>query len=478
MPRKVREQLLGEVALRAGLVTRPQLEECLALQERRRDQGKKVPRIGELLAHKGYLSRPQVKALLQGKYARQGGRFGEIAVRLQLVDAGAVEAALAEQARLADAGERHLALGQILRDRGQLEVHHVRAVLQAQGKTVARCRHCRKKFTIKDFRPGRVRCKRCGRLLVEEPVADRDAPEGDAAPAEEGTDIVTRPADRRRLRRGEDVQGYRIRELLGEDMTGSLYRAREKGGRVVTFKLLDSESLHSPKVLKAFLAVAQKSASLNHPAIKRLFAVGKAGEHYFVAMEYVEGDSLRQVLSRAQKLPVPMVLKVATQVLDALIHAAEKGLIHRDLRPSNVLIAEGGQVKVSGFGVPVDLGGNLRLFARGKRDSACYLAPELVVDGAEVDSRADIFGLGCLLYHLLSGRPPLRGRSPVDVMLYMSERGIRPLRKAAEAKIPPELARVVTQMIQLEPGDRYQSLYQLERELQVIAADYPELDIG
>ena len=174
-------------------------------------------------------------------------------------------------------------------------------------------------------------------------------------------------------------------------------------------------------------------------------------------------------------MPVPMGLKVGVKVVDALIHAAGREVLHRDIRPSNILVSQEGQIKVSGFGVPVDLGGNLRLFARDKRESACYMAPELVVE-AEVDSRADIFGLGCTLYHLLSGRPPLKGRSPVDVLMRMCEKGIPRLRTLAP-KVPQSLERVIAQMIELEPDDRYQSLYQLERELQVVGSDVPGLDL-
>lgn len=470
----VREVLLGELAVRAGLVTREQLATCLAYQEKRRVKEQKVPRIGEVLAHKKFLSREQVTALLAGKYNRQRGLFGEIAVRLGLVSADAVERALRRQKKERKAGRRPPQIGQILRAEKRIRTHHILAILRAQGRTVALCLHCKKQFTVQDFEPGRFRCKRCQALLVEQKPG-RSARAAAPAAADD-VDIAT-PRKRRRLPPGAVVRGYRIEALLGEDMTGSLYRARdEQKDRLASFKVLDSEWLADPRTLKAFLVGAQKSAALNHPAIKRLFAVGKEDDYYFVAMEYVAGDSLRQVLQRARKLPVPMVIKVAMQVVDALIHAASRDLIHKDVRPSNILVAENGQVKVSGFGVPVDLGGNLRLFARDRRESACYLAPELVVDGARVDSRADIFGLGATLYHLLSGRPPLHGRSPVDVLLRLGEKGIPPLRQIVP-KAPPDLDRLISRMIELEPGDRHQSLYQLERELEVIGSSIPGLDV-
>ncbi len=479
MAKKVVERLLGEVAIRAGLLTRARLEECLALQERRRGKtsanAKKVPRIGEILAHKGYLTRAQVTALLAGKYARRRARFGEIAVRQGAAQVAQVEAAAKEQRRRRRAGEPALAIGQILRDQGALTAEAVRKVLAAQGKSVARCGTCRLKLTIQDFVPGVSRCKRCDAVLVPERAAGAARA---ATVAREGADVVTRPKHQRRLAKGERIEGYEIQALLGFDVTGGLYRATELArGRTVAFKLLDPGVVKSKAALKELLALAQKSAELAHPAIKKLYAVGRAGEHGYLAMEYVQGDSLRQVLARAGKLPVPMVIKVATQLVDGLIHAAGRGLVHGDIRPANLIVDATGQLKISGFGVPVDKGGNLRLFAQDRRDGgACYLAPELVVSGAVVDSRADVFGLGCTLYHLLSGRPPLRGRSPVDVLLQMSEGGIPPLRKLAP-KAPPELLRIITQMVELEPIDRYQSLYQLERELQVVASGIPGLEV-
>jgi len=470
--KRVKERMLGELAIKAEFITREQLDACLEYQENCRAKKKKVPRIGEILAHKDFLSKKQLAALLSGKFSRQRGKFGEIAVRLGFLPRDQLKLALELQQSQQREGEQTQLIGQILRDKQQIRSHQIKAVLAAQGKTIARCLHCKKRFTIQDFQAGRFRCNRCQALLVKHTAAKT----AEAATPDDGDVVIATPRRHIRLKKGQRIHDYKILGLLGKDMTGSLYRAVDvPRDRPLTFKVLDSDWLSDRVALKSFLVGAQKSAGLSHPNIKRLYAAGKAEDFYFVAMEYIQGDSLRQVLRRAKKVPVPMAIKVVVKVVDALIHAAGRDLIHRDIRPSNILVAQDGQIKVSGFGVPVDLGGNLRLFAREKRGSACYMAPELVVE-AEVDSRADIFGLGCTLYHLLSGRSPLRGRSPVDVLMRMCEKGIPPLRKLAP-NVPEDLERVITQMIQLEPDDRYQSLYQLERELQVIGADVPGLDL-
>ncbi len=467
--KKVKERLLGELAIRAEFITREQLDECLEYQERCRAADKKVPRIGEILAHKEYLTRKQVAALLSGKFNRQRGKFGEIAVRLGFVSREKLQAALEEQ----KAGAHPKLIGQLLRSQNLMRSHQIKAVLAAQGKTIVRCLHCKKRYTIRDFQPGRFRCKRCQALLVKH----KGAKTAEAEPVPEGDVVIMSPRKRIYLSKGTLIHDYKILGLLGKDMTGSLYRALDTmRERQVTFKVLDSEWLSDPVALKAFLVGAQKSAALAHPNIKRLYAVGKAEEFYFVAMEYIEGDSLRQVLRRAKKLPVPMALKVGLKVVDALIHAATREVIHRDIRPSNIIISQSAEIKICSFGVPADLGGNLRLFARDKRGAACYMAPELVVSETEVDSRADIFGLGCTLYHLLSGRPPLKGRSPVDVLMRMCNKGIPRLRGLAP-KVPAQLEQLIAQMIELEPDDRYQSLYQLERELQVVGSEVPGLDL-
>lgn len=484
--RRVKEALLAEVALRAGIVSREQVALC---QAKRREGDERS--VGELLVSMRYLTSAQLEALRAGRYRRQRGRFGEIAYRMALVDRDAVKAALKRQRERKRAGEPHLAVGQLLRDAGAISKHQVRAVLSAQGKTVCRCQSCRLKFTITDFSAG-DRCRKCDGELTPVKVRQRptqppepseapdvpDPEDDDDSPTDDAPEELFAPRRRRALTKGTDVRGYVIRESLGSDMTGALYRARElSSGRLVSLKVLDAEALATEASRRQFLAQAAKAARLQHASIKRLEAVGKLNDgRVFVVMEYVAGDSLRQLLRRARRLPAPTVVMIGCRLTDALIHASDRGLVHRDLRPSNVVLTESGDVRLAGFGVPVDLGGNLRLFATGEQQAACYLAPELVVSDAIVDARADIFGLGCLLYHLLGGRPPLRGRAPVDVLLQMSERGIPPLRKLAP-DAPPELVQVITRMIELEPTDRYPSLYQLERELQAIAAGFPELSI-
>lgn len=151
----IKEVLFGRLATRGKFVTEEQIAECLALQDRYRTQGGPVPRLGEILAVKGYMSAEQVRAVLDGQHGRREGLFGEIAIRWRFLDRPALEEALDLQRQMDAAGKPRSRLGEVLVEHGRLHPHQVRAMLEAQGKKIVHCSGCNARFNVAHFRPER-----------------------------------------------------------------------------------------------------------------------------------------------------------------------------------------------------------------------------------------------------------------------------------------------------------------------------------
>ncbi len=260
------------------------------------------------------------------------------------------------------------------------------------------------------------------------------------------------------------VPGYDLVEEVGRGGMGVVYRAWHHGlGRWVALKTLTSAGRLEGKLRARLVAEASAIARLQHPGVVQIHEAGEADGLPFLALEFVEGDSLLRRLG-GRPLPAHEAAALVRAVALASHHAHERGIIHRDLKPANVLMAAGGTPKVTDFGLARHLRGDGGLTGTGEvLGTPNYMAPEQI-RGEEVGPAADIYGLGAILYECLSGRPPFHADSPVDTVLKALEQEPPPPRSVNPA-VPRDLETVCLKCLEKSPSRRYASAAALADEL-------------
>ena len=261
----------------------------------------------------------------------------------------------------------------------------------------------------------------------------------------------------RRFEGKEQIAGYRLLERLGGGAMGTVYKARQLSlDRDVAIKILSAELAQDPTFVARFEREAKAVARLNHANIISGIDVGDAdGVKYFV-MEYVDGSTVASLLRRGGPLDEERALLIAQQVCRALDHAYKNNLVHRDLKPDNVLITRDGIAKVCDLGLakledlPPSADGARRM---GTPD---YISPEQTRGDANVDIRSDLYGLGATLHHMLVGRPPFDGATPQAVMAKHLTELPTPVRKL-DATLSPLTEVIVLRLMQKRREDRYQT---------------------
>jgi streptogramin lyase len=266
---------------------------------------------------------------------------------------------------------------------------------------------------------------------------------------------------------GTELLGYRVDSAIGRGGMSVVYLAEDlRLRRRVALKLL-SPALAADEAFRVrFLEESQLAASLDHPNVVPIYEAGDAGDELYIAMRYVEGQDLKQLL-RDGALPPERALRICAQVADALDFAHARGLVHRDVKPSNVLLDPKEHVYLADFGLTKRVG-ETRTAEPGLFGTIDYIAPEQI-RGEEVDGRADVYALGCLLYECLDGAPPLR-RGSDAATLYAHLEETPPALPGLEQVLPRALAK--------DPADRYQTCGELidaAREALGIAKPRPNL---
>ena len=275
---------------------------------------------------------------------------------------------------------------------------------------------------------------------------------------------------------GTTLSHYRVLELLGRGGMGEVYAAEDlKLRRRVALKVLPAEMAASPERRRRFEREAQAVAALNHPGIVTIYSVEHEGGTSFLTMELVEGRTLEQAVP-AGGLPIGDFLRIAIQLADALHAAHDRGILHRDLKPGNVMVTKDGRVKVLDFGLAklADAAPAAALSVHGPLTTSSgqivgtlsYMAPEQA-EGRTVDHRADIFGLGVLLYELAAGIRPFGGESNVAVLTALLRDTPRPISEMRR-DLPQALAPIVQRCLEKDAAQRYQSAADLRKDLEAL----------
>ena len=213
---------------------------------------------------------------------------------------------------------------------------------------------------------------------------------------------------------GEKLGSFRIESVLGSGAMGVVYRGtNEKNGRAAAVKVVSSEFAQGGKIRDRFEREAEILQQFRHPNIVRFLAVGRFRGTSYIAMEYVQGDTLEKMLQERGHLPWREVVELGIQVCDALHYAHEHGVVHRDLKPSNLMVTADGKIKLTDFGIAKDLDATA-LTATGRTlGTAAYMSPEQIRGTPAVSHKTDLYALGVVLYQMLVGKTPFEGNTPV-----------------------------------------------------------------
>jgi tetratricopeptide (TPR) repeat protein len=256
---------------------------------------------------------------------------------------------------------------------------------------------------------------------------------------------------------------YRVLCLLGRGGMGTVYLAEHRHmARLVALKVIKPSLLEDGVAVQRFQQEVRTVARLCHPNIVQADDADQAGELHFLVMEYIEGQSLHEYVEAHGPLPAAEACDYARQAALGLQHAHERGLTHRDVKPHNLMRTPAGQIKILDFGLAGVAGErgapSAALTGAGTAlGTADYMAPEQARDAHAVDIRADVYSLGCTLYHLLVGHPPFPGQgTPVEKMLRHATGQPMPLRRL-RADLPAALEAIVARMLARDPADRYQT---------------------
>ena len=253
---------------------------------------------------------------------------------------------------------------------------------------------------------------------------------------------------------GTELGGYRVLEALGRGGTSVVYRAEHvRLGRPAALKLL-SPGLGERDFRLRFLRESQLAASLDHPSIVPVYDAGEAEDGLlYIAMACIEGSDLKTLLAEEGRLPVRRALRIVGQIGSALDAAHARGLVHRDVKPANILVAEDDRAYLSDFGVVKELASNGTTRTGSFVGTIEYCAPEQI-EGRAVDGRADVYALACVLYECVTGAPPFHRPSEVAVLNAHLHAPPPKLSRAAP-RLPPALGTVIAKALSKSPLDRY-----------------------
>src|SRR5215467_8857359 len=260
---------------------------------------------------------------------------------------------------------------------------------------------------------------------------------------------------------------YVIERKLGSGGMADVYLAEDQElGRRVALKLLDDRHSSDEQFVERFRREAQSAAGLNHPSIVSVFDRGHAEGTYYIAMEFLDGRTLKELLIRNGPTPIPIAIDYARQILGALSFAHRHGIVHRDIKPHNIIVRPDGRLKVTDFGIARS-GASQMTEAGSIVGTAQYLSPEQA-RGARVDPRSDIYSLGIVLYEMLTGHVPFTGDTAVEIaMKHLSEVPEPPSKLRPD--VPHDLDAVVMRALAKDPEQRYGSAEEMDADLARVA---------
>jgi len=311
----------------------------------------------------------------------------------------------------------------------------------ASGDEIEDCRHARERMTEVGLRQ-----RSLSGIMIEKGMLSREQ---------------ARRIRREMARRGVHPRmgGYEVVAKIGEGGMGSVYRARQTSlGRTVALKVLSQSLVGDKTYLQRFFREARTAGNLNHPNIVQVFDFGKKGKHYFIAMEYVAGRTVDDVLGKDGRLDEAEALRILADAAAGLQYAHRHGVVHRDIKPANILLSKDGRAKLADLGIAKHKeSGDQSLTKSGVAiGTPWYMSPEQAQHGKHADPRSDIYSLGATLYHMVTGLPPYDGETPYQIIIkHVTE----PLPDPREHNpgLSDAVCGLIRKMMAKNPDERFQS---------------------
>ncbi|MDP7035272.1 MAG: protein kinase [Planctomycetota bacterium] len=425
--------LFGKTLLINDLATEAQIRECVVLQSDRAADGES-PFLGDLMVEKSFCSREDVDAVLRAQYKQELLRddldFKKEALARGWIGETVLEEALSHQRDCSVNEPSIQRLSDALIDRGHLSLHQALLIL--------------------------LHIKHQKRLEQSSPPPQPSSP--DTSPIEEGTHLE-----------GQVFDGYEIQSHIAAGGMGVVYKGEQLSlNREVAIKILSHRLSSNTKSIYQFIREAHAAARLSHGHIIRIFDLGQYRGLYYMVMEYVSGTNLRQRIEEQGPIPPIQAIHYTLQALSALQAGYAEGVVHKDIKPENLLVDEHGQIKVADYGLA-----RIEDYLETEKKPSIsgtvqYMSPEQV-NGEDLDIQTDIYSLGASLFEMLTGEPPFRATTSMGVALMHVRQPLRPLE---ELPVPvlPDLYRVVEGMMAKARPERYAIPSDAETDLRKVLA--------
>ncbi len=463
--------MLGRMLINRGWVTPEELLGCLEMQSQLQQSG--APKhLGEIVTQLGLVQPGRIDELLRVQYKKEVVRedmiFGQIAVRNRFITAKQLEECLSIQKGLIRDGEPSVRrLGEILLEKGYTSFHDNLAILKSQQ---------------------RIRNALMARAKGEPPVEGRTQEPADEPepPFESKVDLpppvdpppapLAPPAPPGGLAPGSLLglvfDGYEIQERIADGGMGTVYRAEQLSlNRVVAIKVLKQHLSQDAEYIHQFLTEANAAARISHGNIVQIYDLGQFEGLYYIVMEFIDGRSLLDVVHHVGPLAAERAADYTIQAARALAVGEREGIIHKDIKPENILVNRHGEVKVADYGLA-----RISDFATGDHEqkkvlgTVFYMSPEQI-EGKKLDIRTDIYSLGVTLFELLTGEVPFDLENPMDIALAHLKQPIPPVEKLP-VPVPRSLYDVLAKMMVKDRDRRYQSPHEVVEALEAFERNY------
>ncbi|MDA0810314.1 MAG: serine/threonine-protein kinase [Planctomycetota bacterium] len=299
--------------------------------------------------------------------------------------------------------------------------------------------------------------------LGETVVPDKPAAKTDGTKKKSAPDDAVKAAKKKTVQLGD----FKLLKKLGQGGMGEVYLAKQVSlDRQVALKILSKEMAKKPGFVERFVREARAMARIDHPNAVKVYAADSDKGLNYVGIEYIDGQSMQDWVDQIGTLEVGDAINVVLSCADALNHAHELNLIHRDIKPDNILVTKKGVVKVADFGLAKALDDeDMSMTQSGTGlGTPLYMPPEQARDAKNVDHRTDIYALGCTFYYFLTGKLPFEGDSVLKLIV-AKEKGQYPAARSLNSKIPEKLSLMIDKMIQKEPKHRYSSCAEIIKDL-------------
>ncbi len=272
-------------------------------------------------------------------------------------------------------------------------------------------------------------------------------------------------------RPAQQIPGYQILSKIGQGAMAVVFKAKQLSlDRIVAIKVLPKRLSENPEFVERFYREGRAAAKLNHPNIVAAYDVGEAGGYHYFVMEFIDGKTVYDLLTNGRRLDEQTAIRYALQCSKALHHAHQVGLIHRDVKPKNIMITQASEVKLADMGLAREMSDYETATAEAGRayGTPYYISPEQIRGAIHIDARADIYSLGATFYHMVTGKVPFEGPSPSAVMH----------KHLKETLIPPDhvipslssgIGEIIEVMMAKVPDDRYPSMSEVIEDLQSVA---------